>query len=150
LRLNEVHSITETTGVVAGEPPKKSDRRLAVLSELVGVLPDAEFNLMLALQLGHEVMSKFRRLEELDQLRSSGEDKLMLIWDHAEKLIDTVRNLPLWTVNRNLITGLLSAGEVDLAVVLLLQVIDLRKSSNKLTMIEAVNADNLRCVLRIL
>jgi hypothetical protein len=105
---------------------------------------------MLALQLRHEVMSKFRRLEELDQLRSPGENKFMLIWDHAEKLIDTVRNLPLWTVNSNLITGLLSAGEVDLAVVLLLQVIDLRKSGNKLTMIEAVNADNLRCVLRIL
>jgi len=61
-----------------------------------------------------------------------------------------MRHLPLGTVDSHLITGLLGAGEVDLAVVLLLQTIDLGESSNELTMVEAVDTDNLRSVLRIL
>lgn len=59
-------------------------------------------------------------------------------------------DLPLRAINSYLITGLLSAGEVNLAVVFLFQIIDLRESGNKLAMIEAVNTDNLGCVLRIL
>jgi hypothetical protein len=53
-------------------------------------------------------------------------------------------------MNGNFVAGLLSAGERDLAVVLLLKIIDLGQSRNELPMIEAVNADALRGVLRIL
>jgi hypothetical protein len=105
---------------------------------------------MLALQLGHKVMGKLSGFKEFDKLRGPGKNELMLIRNHAQELIDTMGDLPLRTIDSYLITGLLSAGEVNLAVVFLFQVIDLRESGNKLAMIEAVNTDNLRCVLRIL
>ena len=150
LGLDKIHGIAETTGVVTGEAPNKGDSGFALLSKLVGVLLYAKINLVLALELGDKVMDKVRRLEELDQLGSPSQNKLMLVRDHAQKLVDAMRHLPLRTVDSHLVTGLFSAGEVDLAIVLLLQTIDFGKSGNELTMVEAVDADNLRSVLRIL
>ena len=74
----------------------------------------------------------------------------MLVGDHAQELVDAVRYLPLRTSDRYLIASLLSAGEVDFAVVLLLKLIDLRKASNKLAVIKSVHIDVLGRVLRIL
>jgi len=150
LGLDKIHGIAETTGVVTGEAPNKGNSGFAILSKLVRVLLYAKINLVLALQLGDKVMDEVRRFKEFDQLRSPSQNKFMLVRNHAQKLVDAMRHLPLRTVDSHLITGLLGAGEVDLAVVLLLQTIDLGESSNELTMVEAVDTDNLRSVLRIL
>jgi hypothetical protein len=61
-----------------------------------------------------------------------------------------MRDLPLRTSHGNLVAGLLSAGEVDLAVVLLLKLVNLGKTRDQLSMIKSVNIDDLRGVLRIL
>lgn len=109
-----------------------------------------KLNLMLVLELGNQIMSEVRGFKELDQFGASSEDKIVLIRDHAQEFVDAVGNLPLRSVDSHLITSLLSAGEVDLAVVLLLELINLRKTSKKLTVIETVDIDDLRSILGIL
>lgn len=150
LRKQEVNRIPETSCIVAREPPDESRGGRAVLSGLIRVLMDGDFHLVLALQLGDKIMRKFRRLEELDQLCVASKHQLMFVWDHAEELVDAMRHLPLRTSNSDLVTRLLSAGEIDFAVVLLLELVNLRKSSNQLTMVQPINIDDLRRIFGIL
>jgi hypothetical protein len=150
LRLHKVHGIAETTSIVAGKTPKQSDCRRSILGELIRVLMNGKLNLVLALQLGHKVMGKLGRLEKLDQLRASSKNEFMLVRNHAQELVNAVGNLPLRAIHGHLVAGLLGAGEVDLAVVLLLELVNLRKPSNELAMVESINTDDLRGILGVL
>jgi hypothetical protein len=71
----------------------------------------------------------------------------MFVRDHAQKLVNAVRNLPLRSGNSNLVTRLLGAGEANLAIVLLLEFINLGKATNKLAMVKSVDANDLRGIL---
>lgn len=61
-----------------------------------------------------------------------------------------MRHLPLWASHSDLIASLLSAREHNLAVVFALELVNLAETSQKLTMIQAVNIDDLRGILRVL
>lgn len=67
-----------------------------------------------------------------------------------QKFINAMRYLPLWASHSDLIASLLSAREHNLAVVLALELVDLAKTSQELTMIQAVNIDDLRSILGVL
>lgn len=85
---------------------------------------NSNFHFVLTLQLGDKIMRKLRRLQELDQLGAARKHQFMPIGDHAEELINAVRHLPLGASDGDLITRLLSARKVDLAVVLLLELVN--------------------------
>ncbi len=61
-----------------------------------------------------------------------------------------MRDLPLRAVDLYFITSILSAGEVNLAVVLGFQIRDVTETREELTVIESINVDRLRGVLRVL
>jgi hypothetical protein len=111
---------------------------------------NGHLHLVLTLQLGDKIMRKLGRLQKLDQLWATSKHQLMFIWDHAEKLVNAVRHLPLWASDSDFVTRLLSARKVDFAVVLLLKLVNFRETSNQFAMVQPINANNLRGILRIL
>lgn len=102
-----------------------------------------DFNLILILQRGDKIMSKFGRFEELDHISTAADDEIMLVRDHAQELINTMRHLPLRTIDSDFIARLFRAWEIDFAVVFLLEFIDFRKAGDKLTVVKSINVDNL-------
>lgn len=120
----EVDGVSETSCIVAREAPDESSRGGAIFSGFLRVLMNGNFHLVLTLQLGDKIMRKLRRLQELDQLSATCKHQFMPIGDHAEELINTVRHLPLGASDSDLVTRLLSARKVDLAVVLLLKLVN--------------------------
>jgi hypothetical protein len=67
-----------------------------------------------------------------------------------QELVDTLGNLPLRACDGNLIASLLSAGEHDLAVPLLLKALDLVEARQELAVVKAVDVDDLRGKLGVL
>lgn len=120
----KVDCVSETSCVVAREAPEESSSGGAILSGLVRVLMNSNFHLILTLQLGDKIVRKLGRLEELDQLGATSKHQFMPIGDHAEKLINAMRHLPLGASNSDFVTRLLSARKVDLAVILLLKLVN--------------------------
>lgn len=120
----KVDCVSETSCIVAREAPEESSSGGAIFGDFVRVLMNSNFHLILTLQLGDKIMRKFRRLQELDQLGAASKHQFMPIGDHAEELINAMRHLPLGASNRDFVTRLLSARKVDLAVVLLLKLVN--------------------------
>jgi hypothetical protein len=139
----ELHGVSETSGVVAGETPDKGDGRSSILRSLFWVLVDRKLDLILALELRNKIVSKFGGLEELDELGAAAQHKLVLVRHHTQKLVDAVRNLPLRTSDGNLIACLLGAGEADLAVVLLFQLVNLWEPGNQFAVVQSINIHDL-------
>lgn len=95
------------------------------------------------------------------ELARDGERKVMRLWDHAlydvnlhsigggeqaqsyQELIDCHRHLVLRAGDSNDVTSFFRARKGDLAVKLLLQLVDLVHTSKQLTVVEAVNIDGL-------
>lgn len=150
LRKQEVNRVSETSSVVAREAPDESSSGSTLFGSLIRVLVNGDLHLILALQLGDKIMRELGRLQKLDQLRAASKYQLVFIWDHAKKLVNAVRHLPLWTSDSDFVARLLSAREVDLAVVLLFKLINFRKTSNEFTVVQAINTNDLRSVLGIL
>lgn len=120
----EVDCVSETSCIVAREAPDESSGGGAIFSGLIGVLMNSNFYLVLTLQLGDKIMRKLRRLQELDHLGAASKHQFMPIGDHAEELVNAMRHLPLGASDSDLVTRLLSARKVDLAVVLLLKLVN--------------------------
>lgn len=146
----EVNRVSETSRIVAREAPDESSSGSTVFSNLIRVLVNGDLYLILTLQLGDKIMRELGRLQKLDQLRAASKHQLVSIWDHAKKLVNAVRHLPLWTSDSDFVARLLSARKVDLAVVLLFKLVDFRKTSNQFTMVQPINTNNLRSILGIL
>lgn len=68
----------------------------------------------------------------------------MAFRDHPKEGINSLRHLVLWPRDSDDVAGLLSAREIDLAIPLLFELLDFRKSSNKFTVVESIDDNGLR------
>lgn len=83
MAMQKLHGITKATSIVASERPHECNSWLAVFGRLRGVLMNKNVDLVLSLQLRHDLIHKFRRLEELDQSRGAGQHQLVVVGYHS-------------------------------------------------------------------
>ena len=80
---------------------------------------------MLGLELVENIGLEFGRAEVLAEFGGGGEGKIVGFRNHTQKLVDCEWHLIFRTGHRNNVASFLSAREGDLAVELLLQLVDL-------------------------
>ena len=99
---------------------------------------------VLAPQLLSEIIVKLRRSEIALQFVRLLEGNLVAFRNHAQKRVDSLRNLILWTRDRNHVTGLLSTWKVNLAIPFLFKIFNFGKSSDEFSVVESIDQDSLR------
>ena len=152
----EVDGVLESTSVVSGVTQHhtifgsgRGRDRAPFGSGGISVDIHGGVNFILLLQFRADVLAKISRLEELPQLGGALEEQLVTLWDHSQQGINCLGHLVLRSGNGYDITRKLGAGELDLAVPFLLELVNLGHAGEEFTVVQPVDHDtfgNVFCI----
>lgn len=98
-----------------------------------------DVHFVLASQLLAEVIVKFRRSEKAFQFICPLKGDFMAFRNHAQKRVDGLGNLVLGTRDGDHVASLLGTWKVNLAIPFLLEIFNLGKSSDELSVVESID-----------
>jgi len=109
-----------------------------------------DVNFVLAAHPVAQVIGELGRVEELLKLLRSLKGNFMTLGHHAKESVHSLRHLILGSGDGDNVTRLLGAGEVNLAVPFLFELVNFRQTSDEFSMVKSVDNDGFRDEFRIL
>lgn len=146
----EVNGILQSACVVPGVPKdnavlKRRNRRIRRTllrnNGQVRARVHIGIHFILLLELDADVVDKVRRLEKVAKLVGGVKEELMAFGNHSQQGINSLRNLVLGARDRDDIASQLRAGEFDLAVPFLLQLVNLSHAGEQFAVVQAVDSN---------